>query len=71
VRRLGVLGAIVGVCLAFYVELPLEISVTTTEIQTMMINMEHSIREGVTQWEHRENKAHFSREVQSTNNRKD
>jgi hypothetical protein len=27
--RLGVLGAILGACFAFYVELPLEISVAT------------------------------------------
>jgi hypothetical protein len=28
-RRMGVLGAILGACFAFYVELPLEISVAT------------------------------------------
>src|ERR1700722_16500995 len=43
-RRLGVLGAIVGVYFAVRVELPLEISVATKEAQVMVIDMEHSVR---------------------------
>jgi hypothetical protein len=69
-RRMGVLGAIFGACFAFYVELPLEISIATREAQAMMINVEHSVKESVTQWERREYKTHFSREAQSTYNRR-
>jgi len=69
-RRLGVLGAIASACFAFYVEIPLEMSVATGEIQTLMINMEHSVQEDITQWERREDKTYFSREVRSTYNRK-
>ncbi len=69
-RRMGVLGAILGACFAFYVELPLEISVATKEAQVMVISVEHSVKESVTQWERREDKTHFSQEVQSTYNRR-
>jgi hypothetical protein len=69
--RLGILGAILGACFAFYVELPLEMSIATKEAQVMMINMEHSVKESFTQWERREVKTHFGREVQSTYNRRD
>ncbi|MFI5091059.1 MAG: hypothetical protein ACHP7P_13470 [Terriglobales bacterium] len=70
-RRFGVLGLILSSVFALYVELPLEISVATKEAQVMMINVEHSVKESVTQWERREVKTHFGREVQSTYNRKD
>ena len=70
-RRMGVLGAILGACFAFYVELPLEMSIATKESQAMMLNVEHSIKESVTQWERREDKTHFGREAQSTYNRRD
>jgi hypothetical protein len=70
-RRMGVLGAIVSACFAFYVELPLEMSIATKEAQAMMFNVEHSIKESVAQWERRVDKTHFSRAVQSTYNRKD
>jgi hypothetical protein len=69
--RLGILGGIASVFFVLHVELPLEISVATKEAQVMMINVEHSVKESVTQWEHREVKTHFGREVQSTYNRKD
>jgi hypothetical protein len=69
-RRLGLIGVILGVLFAFYVELPLEMSIATKEAQVMMINMEHSVKESFTQWERREVKTHFGREVQSTYNRR-
>jgi hypothetical protein len=69
--RLGILGAIAGAYFALHVELPLEISVATKEAQIMMIDVEHSVKESVTQWERREDKTHSGREVQSTYNRKD
>jgi hypothetical protein len=69
-RRFGVLGLISSSLLAIYVELPLEMSIATKEAQAMMINVEHSIKESVTQWERREYKTNFSREVQSTYNRR-
>lgn len=69
-RRLGVLGLILSSLLAIYVELPLEISIATKETQVMMVNVEHSVKESVAQWERREDKTHFSREVQSTYNRR-
>lgn len=69
-RRMGVLGAILGACFAFYVELPLEISIATREAQARMINVEHSIKDSVTKWERREYKTHFGREAQSTYNRR-
>jgi hypothetical protein len=69
-RRLGVLGTIAGAYFALHVELPLEISVAAKEAQVMMINVEHSVKESVTQWERREDKTHFGREVQSTYNRR-
>ena len=69
--RLGILGAIAGAYFALHVELPLEISVATKEAQVMMINVEHSVKKSVTQWERRADKTHFGRGVQSTYNRKD
>ena len=36
----------------------------------MMINVEHSVNENITQWERHEDKTHFGREVQSTYNRR-
>jgi hypothetical protein len=69
-RRLGVLGLILGIVFALYVELPVGISIATREAQVVMINVEHSVKESVTQWERREVKTHFGREVQSTYNRK-
>ncbi len=69
-RRMGILGAILGACFAFYVELPLETSIATKEAQVMMVNVEHSVKERVTQWERREDKTHFGREAQSTYNRR-
>ena len=69
--RLGILGAIAGAYFALHVELPLEITVATKEAQVMMINVEHSVKKSVTQWERREDKTHFGREVRSTYNRKD
>lgn len=70
-RRLGVLGAIAGLYFTLHVELPLEISIATKEAQVMMVNVRHSVEDGVEQWERREDKTHFSREVRSTYNRKD
>ena len=51
-RRLGVLGAILGVCFAFYVELPLEISIATRETQAAMVDIQRSIEHILTQARH-------------------
>jgi hypothetical protein len=50
--RLGVLGAILGACFAFYVELPLEISIATRETQAAMVRVQRSIERMLTQARH-------------------
>jgi hypothetical protein len=42
-RRMGVLGAILGACFAFYVELPLETSIATKEAEIAMTSVHHSM----------------------------
>lgn len=42
-RHLGVLGAIVSACFAFYVELPLETSIATKEAEIAMTAVRHSM----------------------------
>lgn len=50
-RRLGVLGAIGGACFAFYVELPIEISIATKEAQAAMVGIQRSIERTLAQSE--------------------
>jgi hypothetical protein len=42
-RRIGVLGAILGACFAFYVELPLETSMATKEAEIAMTAVRRSM----------------------------
>jgi len=42
-RRMGILGAIVSIPLALYIERPLEISVATSEAEIVMTSARHSI----------------------------
>jgi hypothetical protein len=51
-RRLGMLGLILSSLLAVYVELPLEISVTTREAQILMVSVQRSIDSSLAHWEH-------------------
>jgi hypothetical protein len=55
-RRLGLLGAIAGAYFALHVELPLEISIATKEAQVMLVKVQQTAKEGVVQWERREDK---------------
>jgi hypothetical protein len=50
-RRLGMLGAIVSIPLALYIELPLEISIATKEAEIAMAAVHHSIDQMLANWE--------------------
>jgi len=51
-RRLGVLGAIVGAYFALHVELPLGISIATKETQAAMAGIEQSMKRGLARSKH-------------------
>lgn len=50
-RRLGIIGAIVSIPLALYIELPLEISIATKEAEIAMATVHHSIDQMLAKWE--------------------
>jgi hypothetical protein len=58
-RRLGVLGSIVGAYFAFHVELPLEISIATKEAQVMMVNVQHTAEGEIAKWRRQEYATHL------------
>jgi hypothetical protein len=50
-RRLGVLGALVGAYFALHVELPLEISIATKEARAAAVDLQRSIGRTLTRLE--------------------
>jgi hypothetical protein len=49
-RRLGMLGALVGAYFALHVELPLEVSIATKEAEIAMADIRHSMDQTLTIW---------------------
>jgi len=67
--RLGILGAIVSACFAFYVELPLEISIATREAQAAMVSIERSIERTLAQSERHLLEVHHLQMIQAKRDR--
>lgn len=57
-RRLGILGVIVSIPLALYIELPLEISIATKEAEIAMAAVHHSIDQMFANWERHSREMH-------------